>query len=193
MIGGGAPYTMLELALTIYVELKLSTAIHIHHIFSSLLRGEDSLVFGREVLKLYARSKVVHTIGSYCQRWGVVLCSDGFAFHLAIVPERTLHTFLTLKATLRGQKAFLHLVVGEVASLSIEQFLCLCLDTIKDSYRVIGRTVIVTPHHWGIVSIRTYDSNLLRISLQRQYVILILQQYNGLARHIQRQVSRFFG
>ena len=40
----GTPDTVVELTLTIDVELELSAAIHIHHIFARLLRCENGLI-----------------------------------------------------------------------------------------------------------------------------------------------------
>ena len=100
MIGRGAPDTMVELAFAVEIELKLTTSIHVYHIFASFIGGEDRLVLRGEILELYTWGEVVHTKGGYSQGLGVVLRGNWFSFHLTIVPECSLYTFLSLERTL---------------------------------------------------------------------------------------------
>ena len=126
----------------------------------------------------------MHTKRGNSQWCGVILRRNGLTLHTAIVPERSLQTLLTLEATLRGHQTLHHFVVGQVAASSIEQFLRLGFDAIKDSDSMVGGTVIVTPHHRCIVSIGTNNGNLFFL-IQRQDVVFVLQQYHRLTRHIQ--------
>ena len=116
----GAPDVVAELLHTVDIEFEVSATIHIHHIFTSLLRSKYRLVLGREILELYTGGKVVHTEGSNSQRLGVILRGNGLALHLTVVPERALHTFLTIEAALRGHQALHHLVVGQVTTRIID-------------------------------------------------------------------------
>ena len=99
----------------------MTATVDVHHILAGLLRGEDGLILGREALKLHAGSEVMHAGGRDGQRGGIIQRGDGFALHLAVVPERTLHALPALEAALRAQQAVHHFVVCEVAAGSIVQ------------------------------------------------------------------------
>ena len=58
---------------------------------------------------------------------------------------------------------------------------------------MVWGTIIVSPHHRLVMSIRTDNGNLLGILLQRQDIVLVLKQYDGLTSHVQRYVSRSLG
>ena len=81
--------------------------------------------------------------------------------------------------------AFHHQVVGQVATRDIDNLLLLGLDTVEDGDGVVGRTVIVTPHHGLAMGVRTDDGYLLSILLQWQDVAVVLQQDDGLTGHIE--------
>ena len=183
-VGCGTPNVMAELLHTVDIEFEMSATIHIHHILASLLRCKHGLVLGREVFELNAWSEVMHTKRGNSKWCGIILRSNGLTLHTTIVPECSLHTFLTLEATLRGHQALHHLVIGQVAAGSIEQFLRLGLDTIENRNSMIWGSIIVTPHHRGIVSIGTNDGNLFLL-IQGQDIVLVLQQHHRLTRHIQ--------
>ena len=184
-IGCGAPDMMAELLDAIDIKLKMSATIHIHHIFTRLVGSKYCFVLGREVLELYARGEVMHTKRSNSQRCGIILRRDWLTLHLTVIPERALHTLLTLETALRGHQALHHLVVRQVATCSIEQLLLLALDAIKNSYSMIRLSVIITPHHRRIVGIRTNHGNLLLAFLQRKNIVVVLKQHNTLTRHIE--------
>ena len=184
----GTPDMVAELLHTIDIKLEMTTCIDIHYIFARLLGCKDGLILGREVFELNARGEVVHAKGGNSQRRSIILCCDGLALHTTVVPERTLHTFLTLETALRSHQTLHHLVVGQVTTCSIEQFLRLGFDTVEDGDGMVGRAVVVTPHHRHIVSIRTNHGNLL-LFVQWQNIVFILQQHHRLTGHIQREVG----
>ena len=127
----------------------------------------------------------MHTKGGNSQRCGIILRRHRLALHLTVIPEGALHTLLALETALRGHQTFHHFVICQVAASSIEQLLLFGLDTIKDSNGMIGLTVIIPPHHWRIVSIRSDNGNLLLTFLQREDIVVILKQHNALACHIE--------
>ena len=133
----------------------------------------------------------MHSCRGDSQRCGVVLGSNRLAFHLTVVPERTLHTLLPLEGALGAHQTVEHLVVGQVAPGMIEEFLLFALDSVENGDRMVRHTVVVTPHHRGIVSIRTNHGDLLRILLQGENIILVLQEHDGLAGHIDGCLSMF--
>ena len=57
---------------------------------------------------------------------------------------------------------------------------------------MVGCAVVVTPHHGLIVGIRTNDGNLLLALLQRQDVVIVLQENDRLARHVEGYLCRCF-
>ena len=117
----------------------------------------------------------MHTGCGHVDGLRIVLGGEGLAFHLRVVPERSLQSFLTVgRRTFCGQMALHHTIVGEVATWQIDQLLLFGLDTIEDGHCVVGCTVIVTPHHRLVVGIRTYHGNLLRILLQGQDITFVL-------------------
>ena len=172
----------------------MACAVDVHHIFACFLRGEDGLVLRGEVLELYAWGEVVHAEGGDSQRGGIVLCGDGLALHLAVVPEGALEAFLAVWGdAVSGHETLHHLVVGQVAAGFIEQFLLLGLDAVEDGDGLIGRAVVVAPHHRLVGGIGTNDGNLLLILLERQDVSVILQQDDALAGHLKRDICRLLG
>ena len=58
-----------------------------------------------------------------------------------------------------------HLIVGQVTAWEIDQLLLLGLDAVEDGDGVIRCTIIVTPHHRLVLSIRSDNSNLLCVLL----------------------------
>ena len=66
----------------------------------------------------------------------------------------------------------------------IEEFLLFALDSVENGDRMVRHTVVVTPHHRGIVGIRTNHGDLLTILLQGEDIILVLQEHDGLTGHI---------
>ena len=190
--GGGAPGVLGKLALAVDIQLEMATALYVHHIFSRLFGSEHRLIFGREVLYLHTRGEDVHAGGGDGKRSGVVLGGHGLARHLGVVPERATEALLAIGSTLRGQQAVHHLVVGQVASLQVGEFLLLGLDAVEDGYRVVGHAVVVAPHQWLVVGIGTNHGYLLLVLSQRQHVAFVLQQHNRLAGHVERQLAMLF-
>ena len=70
-----------------------------------------------------------------------------------------------------------HLVVCEIAARNIYDILLFCTDATEDSNSIIGGAVIVSPHHRLIVGIRSDNGYLLRITFQRQDIVIILQEH----------------
>ena len=135
----------------------------------------------------------MHTKGGDGDRLGIVLSRHGLTLHTTVVPERTLHTLLTLKTALRSHQTLHHFVVSQVTTSMVEEFLLFGLDTVEDRNGMIRCTVIVTPHQGLIVGIRTNHGNLLSILLQGQDITLILQQHNRLAGHIEGNLTMLLG
>ena len=185
---------MERLAFSINQHFKLTGTFHVQHILASFLGGKGGLILGREVLNGQVGSKDMHAIGGHRQGLGVVLGGKGLAFHLGIRPERSLQSLLTVRChTFRCHVTLHHFVVGQVATGEIHQFLLLGLDTVEDGDGLVGRSVIVAPHHGFIVGIGANDGDLLCIFLQRQDIVLVLQQHDALARHFQRDLGRGLG
>ena len=116
----GAPDMVHELLLSVDIEFEMTAAFHVHHIFSTLFRGEHRFVLGGEILQLHPRGEVMHTCRGDSQRCGVVLSGNRFAFHITVIPESTLHTLLSLEGALGAHQTVEHLVVGKVAPGMIE-------------------------------------------------------------------------
>ena len=116
----------------------------------------------------------MHTEGGDGQRLGIVLRGNGFAVHVAIVPESALQTFLALETALRGKETLEDSVISQVATCMVIEFLLLGLDAVKNRDGMIRRSVVIAPHHGLVVGIRADNGYLLGIFLQRQNVILIL-------------------
>ena len=53
--------------------------------------------------------------------------------------------------------------------------------------------VVVAPHHRSIVGIRANHRNLSAVLLQRQHVVIVLQEYDGLASHVERLLCTLLG
>ena len=182
------------LALAVDKHFKLAGTLHVQHILAGFLRGKGGLILGREVLDGQVGSKDMHAIGGHRQGLGIILGGKGLARHLGIRPERSLQSLLTIRShTLRRHVTFHHFIVGQVATGEIHQFLLFGLDAVENGDGLVGCSVIVTPHHGFIVGIGANDGNLLCIFLQRQDIVLVLQQDDGLARHFQRDLGRGLG
>ena len=165
-VGCSAPDAVFVLLHAVDIELKLTTAVDIDHILARLLGRKCCLVFCRKAFQRHARSKVVHTGSGNSQRRGVILRGDGLACHLAVLPERTLQSFLALKAALTAHQALHHFVVGQVTAGEVQHFLLHLLNTIENGHSVVGHTVVVAPHHRGVVGIGANNGNLLCVLLQ---------------------------
>ena len=192
-VGSSAPDAMAELLHAVDKQFKVSATVHIDHILTGLLRGKRGLILCREVLKLYARGKVVHTKGGNSQWLGIILRGDGLALHAPVVPEGTLHALLAFEAALRSHQALHHPVVGQIATLSVKKFLLLRLDAVENGDGMVRRTVVVTPHHRLVVGIGTDNGNTFLILLEGKHIVLVLQQHDGLTRHVEGYLAVFLG
>ena len=102
-----------ELLLTVDIELEVTGALYVDHIFACLLWGEGGLVFSREILDGQVGCKDMHTCSSHIHWLRVIFCGEGLAIHLSIVPERTFQTLLAVGShTFSSQVTLHHLVVG---------------------------------------------------------------------------------
>ena len=156
-----------ELLLTVDIELEVTGALHVDHIFASLLRGEGGLVFGGEVLDGQVGCKDMHTCCGDIDGLRVVFGGEGLALH--------------------------HLVVGQVATGEINEILLLGLKTLEDCDGLVGRTIVVTPHHRLVVGVRTDYCDLLLSFLQGEDVVLVLQQDDSLTGHLEGHLGRSLG
>ena len=189
----GAPSVLSHLTFSVDVEFEVAASLNVYHIFARFLWCEHRLVFGREVFDFHARGEVVHTGSRDCQRRGVILGGDGLTLHLDIVPERSAQSFLAAYGAVGCHQTVHHFVVGQVTAGKRHQFLLFCLDAVEDGDGVVGRSVVVTPHQRFVVGIRTDDGNLLLVFLQWQHVALVLQQHDGLACHVECQLTVSLG
>ena len=132
----------------------------------------------------------MHTVGGNSQGLRIVFGSKRLTLHLGICPKRTLQTALAIGSCTFGCHVTLHyLVVGQVTTRQINQFLLFLLKTVENGYGMVGRTVVVSPHHGFIVGIRTDNGYLLLIFLQRQDIVVVLKQHYRLACHVERQLG----
>ena len=183
-----------EFLLAVDIQLEMTCTLHVDDILACLLRSKGRLVLGREVLDGEIGSEDVHTCSGDIDRLRVVFGGEGLALHIRVVPECALQSALAVgSGTLAGHVALEYLIVSQIASRDISDFLLLGLDAVKDGDGMIGRTVVVTPHHRLVVRIRTDDGNLLCILLQRQDIAVVLQQDDALAGHIEGDVGRSLG
>ena len=171
----------------------MAGGLDVDNVFACFLRGEGGLVLGGEILDGQIGGEDVHAGGGHVDGLGIVLGGERFACHLRVVPEGALQAFLAIWSHAVGSEmAFHHLVVGEVAAWDIDQLLLLGFNAVEDGDGVIGRTVIVTPHHGLVAGIGADDGNLLGILLQRQDVALVLQEHDALAGHVEGYLCRGF-
>ena len=182
-----------ELLLAVDIELEMAGGLDVDNVFACFLRGEGGLILGGEILDGQIGGEDVHAGGGHVDGLRIVLGGEGLAGHLGVVPEGALQAFLAIWSHAVGSEmAFHHLVVGEVAAWDIDQLLLLGFNAVEDGDGVIGRTVIVTPHHRLVAGIGADDGNLLGILLQRQDVALVLQEHDALAGHVEGYLCRGF-
>ena len=176
--GCGAPGVLSHLPHTVYIHLEVAAALHVEHILSVLGGFKHCLILGGEVFYLYAGGEVVHARRGHSHRRGIVACGDALAAHRGVVPEGAFHTRFAVEGTLVAHQAFHHLVVGKVATGEVQQFALFRLDAVEDGDGVVGHAVVVAPHHRRVVGIRSDDGYLSTVLLQRQHVVVVLQQHD---------------
>ena len=187
---GSTPDRMLCLLLTIQINLVVTATSHVEQHLVCLLRTEHGFIFCREAHQLHIRSEGVLTIGRYLHRILLLGDDNRLAFHLAIVPESALKAHLAIHATL-VEVRIQNLVVHQVASIKGDNlvFLQTTPDTIQDGNCLSWSTIIVSPHHRFVIHIRSDESNLLYFFIERQNLILVLEQRHGLQSHIERELA----
>ena len=82
-----------------------------------------------------------------------------------------------------------HHCVGKIAAFDVVHVLMLGPYTVKDGHRTVGGTVVIAPHHRHIIGIRADHSDAFVVFLQWKHVLLVLQQHDRLACHIERKLA----
>jgi len=186
-----APGMRLLLALTIDIYLEVAATLHVEGHLAALLGTERGGVAGREILDLHAWGEVVHARCGHSDRLGVVLCGNGFALALGVVPELPFESCCLSVAALVEERVD-DLVGREVTSFDIDQFFILSAQSVEDVDGVIGCTVVVAPHHRAVVGVGPDDGDaFMALGVEGQDVTTVFQQHERLSCHVERELRVF--
>ena len=179
-----------DLTLTVDINLEMTGRFHVQYIFSCLFRSEGGLVLSREILDGQVGCEDVHTCCGDIDRFCISLGGEGLAFHLGVIPESALQSFLAVGSDTVGSQMTLHyLIVGQIAAREIDELFLFGLDAVEDGNGVIRRAIIVTPHHRLVLSVGTNHGYLLSVLLQGQDIVIVLQQNNTLTGHLESHLG----
>ena len=191
MGGHRAPSVHLLLALAVDIHLEVSAALNVKRHLAALLRIERRGVAGREILDFHARRKVVHARCGHGDGLSIILCGDGFALALGVIPELAFES-CGLSGTALGEQRVDDLVGGEVTAFEVNQIFVVAAQSVENVDGVCRRTVVVAPHHRRVVGIGSDDGDaLMALRVEGQDVAAVLQQHERLSSHVERELGVF--